>query len=664
MDVTMHGYAQSTHNLSKAWRSTMAPGVLVPAYVQLGLNKTSLHVSPAAVIKTLPTVGPLYGSFKFQLDFFTVPLRLYNRQLHNNKFGIGMSMDKVKFPTLKIGVPNISQQDPTTGVWDLAYINTQEDQISASSLLHYLGRSGYGWASVGMTPLKDKPAWYTVNDPMAQFALAYFDIGKNYYANKQEDTAYVIGATAELTPTEITLVVINGQESLYPGNDQWLQPQGGSDIELKGSGLALNNISINLGQGFGSLAGLRPSNGGVIVSATSQKIVLRVNETRPTSFRVIADSAIPTFTPEIVPFRLANLDDIREEILSAPNDVPYVFNNDNATAGMPMTQLNGPLYNANDAMYRNKSSAPMNGLMLKTYLSDRFNNWIKGSWISGDGSVSDLSKVVVNDGTGELGFTMDSLNLMQKIYNLLNRIVVNGNTYMDWQKSVYGFAERMSVETPIYQGGMSMEVTFDEVFSTAESGESPLGTLAGRGQSNHLGGKVKIFTPEPSIIMAIASLTPRIDYSQGNKWWTRLETMDDLHKPELDAIGFQDLLTDEMHAASTARLCSSTTAGEVADQTVYSSAGKQPAWIEYMTDQNECHGGFAVEASEMFMTLNRQYELNPNTTNISDLTTYIDPAKYNYAFARTDLAAQNFWVNIGYKVTARRVMSGKLIPYL
>ena len=39
------------------------------------------------------------------------------------------------------------------------------------------------------------------------------------------------------------------------------------------------------------------------------------------------------------------------------------------------------------------------------------------------------------------------------------------------------------------------------------------------------------------------SHTPRIDYSQGNKWWTRLESMDDFHKPTLDAIGFQELIT-------------------------------------------------------------------------------------------------------------------------
>ena len=51
--------------------------------------------------------------------------------------------------------------------------------------------------------------------------------------------------------------------------------------------------------------------------------------------------------------------------------------------------------------------------------------------------------------------------------------------------------------------------------------------------------------------MALGSITPRIDYSQGNKWWTRLENMDDFHKPTLDAIGFQELIAEEAAAWST-----------------------------------------------------------------------------------------------------------------
>ena len=45
--------------------------------------------------------------------------------------------------------------------------------------------------------------------------------------------------------------------------------------------------------------------------------------------------------------------------------------------------------------------------------------------------------------------------------------------------------------------------------------------------------------------MCICSITPRIDYSQGNQWDTELKTMDDLHKPALDGIGYQDSINSE-----------------------------------------------------------------------------------------------------------------------
>ena len=87
--------------------------------------------------------------------------------------------------------------------------------------------------------------------------------------------------------------------------------------------------------------------------------------------------------------------------------------------------------------------------------------------------------------------------------------------------------------------------------------------------------------------MALSSYVPRIDYSQGNKWWSRLETMDDLHKPNLDAIGFQELITDEFCALDTV-------AGAGGANMQYRSIGKQVSWQEYMTEVNETYGDFAV----------------------------------------------------------------------
>ena len=220
-----------------------------------------------------------------------------------------------------------------------------------------------------------------------------------------------------------------------------------------------------------------------------------------------------------------------------------------------------------------------------------------------------------------------------------------------------------NAENPVYQGSLIKELSFEEVISQADSADSgsnqPLGTLAGRGRltQKNKGGRMVIRVNEPAYIMGIVSLTPRIEYSQGNKWDTNLKTLDDFHKPALDAIGYQDLITDQMAYFDT----TVTSAG----LTTFKSAGKQPAWINYMTNVPVTRGNFANEKADMFMTLNRRYEWDlTNQTGIKDVTTYIDPTKFNTIFAQSNLDAQNFWVQILAKITARRKMSAKVIPNL
>jgi acyl carrier protein len=285
-----------------------------------------------------------------------------------------------------------------------------------------------------------------------------------------------------------------------------------------------------------------------------------------------------------------------------------------------------------------------------------FNNWISTEWIDGSNGINEVTKVST---TGD-AFTIDALNLANKVYNMLNRIAISGGSYDDWLDAVYTHERAKSCENPIYHGSLIKELAFEEVVSNAagEQGgaEQPLGTLAGRGRltGKSKGGKIKVKIDEPSYLIGIVSITPRIDYSQGNKWDTNLKTMNDLHKPGLDSIGFQDLVTDQMAWFDT----------ELPDTgtPTYSSAGKQPAWINYMTNVNQTRGMFAEENNSMFMTLNRKYEADAN--GIADLTTYVDPSKFNNIFAEEELTAQNFWVQIGLDIFARRKMSAKIIPNL
>lgn len=93
------------------------------------------------------------------------------------------------------------------------------------------------------------------------------------------------------------------------------------------------------------------------------------------------------------------------------------------------------------------------------------------------------------------------------------------------------------------------------------------------------------------------------------------------------------------------------------------SAGKQTAWINYQTAVDKTFADFAKQEGYAFMVLNRNFEMADDGT-VKDITTYIDPAKYNYAFANAELAAQNFWVQIHSGVVARRKMAAQQIPNL
>ena len=140
----------------------------------------------------------------------------------------------------------------------------------------------------------------------------------------------------------------------------------------------------------------------------------------------------------------------------------------------------------------------LGGMLLKTYDSDIFNNWVKTDWINGAGGITEITSIDITANDGKL--TMDALNLQQKVYNMLNRIAVSGGTYRDWLETVYTAGKYMERgETPMFEGGVSQEIVFQEVISNSASEEEPLGTLAGRGVTTgrQKGGHIRIKVTEP-----------------------------------------------------------------------------------------------------------------------------------------------------------------------
>jgi hypothetical protein len=631
MKVYMHDYNMSTHDLSTITRTSMSPGTLVPTMKLLVQKGDVIDIDIESNVLTHPTVGPLFGSFKLENHIYFGAMRLYNSWLHNNRTKIGLDMSQIKLP--QIGCPvNKAYDKPTT--------ENQWTQINPSCLLAYLGIKGYGSISSNIT----EKAAYKNGVPL----LMYYDIFKNYYANTQEDNFYIIGNTETLN------ISINGNPvnpNVIPSNLGRVNNSG--KIEIRPNTIKENELQIKVAKG----------------SPTAQSEILTVSEIGDFSvqntFIGITTNLIPEgeiwyikaiqtinrTTLETIP--LENIDKMRDKILQTPGNVMLnITTETNAISPYVNFRRRKPVNNTLN------TTDPQYGLCLKTYNSDLYQNWINTEWIEGIQGVNEISAVDVSDGK----LSMDALNLSQKVYNMLNRIVVSGGTYRDWLETVYtgsNYFERC--ETPIFEGGTSQEIVFQEVVSNSASEDEPLGTLAGRGvtTSKQRGGHIKIKVTEPGYIMCITSITPRIDYSQGNDWDTELKTMNDLHKPALDGIGYQDSLNGER-----AWWADYMSEGPLIAKT---SVGKTVAWINYMTNVNRTFGNFATGMSEEFMVLNRQYSPKTNSDghlDIEDLTTYIDPVKYNYIFADTNLDAMNFWTQIKFDIRARRLISAKQIPNL
>lgn len=641
MSLNLREYGRSTHDLSYAWRSTMGVGTLVPSMKLLALPGDTFEINIESKILTVPTTGPLFGSFKFQTDVFTCPIRLYNALLHNNALNIGLDMKKVKFPIL----------ENAGSMHFLSYNKTY--QYNPTGLVFNMGMKGLPTYMDA-----DRGESYCNLIPF----MAYYDIFKNYYANKQEkkyfqflkkkyEDNYNLNEAINLlkisqTPSENILIIEKGYEKTL--NESIVEVENDTNqhtfhlslSSFNQEGLFSTREVNNLGNGKRYIVYELTEEG-------NKKLVAnKLYKKSDGAFYGLAEIGIyepssitETLTSEVPEqFELEEIDTMREYVLSQGSKAITIDPNNQSIQELKL------LYRLFD---ENNYISDNSGLIIKTHMSDIFNNWINTETISGSNGISELTKVNTSQGY----FTIDTLNLAKKVYEMLNRIAVSGGTYKDWIETVYTTDYYFRAETPVYEGGFSCEIQFEEVVSQSANTETnePLGTLAGRGiSSNEKGGNIVIKVNEPCYIIAISSITPRVDYSMGNDWDMSLTNMDDIHKPQLDGIGFQDLSAETMCWGA-----------------YRYSIGKQPAWINYMTNFNKTAGKFAVGESQSFMVLNKIYnngETEQDDTLRAGFTSYIRPSDFNYIFAESDDAAHNFWVQIGFGIQSRRVMSAKEIP--
>ncbi|QXP44325.1 MAG: major capsid protein [Arizlama microvirus] len=181
--------------------------------------------------------------------------------------------------------------------------------------------------------------------------------------------------------------------------------------------------------------------------------------------------------------------------------------------------------------------------------------------------------------------TINSLREAFQLQRMLERDARSGNRYVETIKAHFGVTcPDYRVQRSEYLGGSSNRINISPVQqtaakATADTSQTPLGTLGGFGVAHDRTGFSKSFT-EHGIVIGLVNVRADLTYQQGlNRMWTR-QTKHDFYWPALSHLGEQEVKTKEIYALLS---------GNSQDETIF---GYQERYAEYRYYPSQITGQF------------------------------------------------------------------------
>lgn len=188
---------------------------------------------------------------------------------------------------------------------------------------------------------------------------------------------------------------------------------------------------------------------------------------------------------------------------------------------------------------------------------------------------------MLNDVT-QFGITINDLRNVNSFQRWLEKNVRKGYRYRDQLMSHYGVSvSYKDMMMPEFIGGMSRDVTVNQISQTVETDTGNLGDMAGQAYVIGDGKPISHFCDEHGYIIGILSVVPVPNYSQMiPKHFFKHDALDYFF-PEFGKIGMQPIANKEIAAIASYLEGNS-------DKTF----GYQRAWYDYLARVDEVHGMF------------------------------------------------------------------------
>lgn len=193
----------------------------------------------------------------------------------------------------------------------------------------------------------------------------------------------------------------------------------------------------------------------------------------------------------------------------------------------------------------------------------------------------------------------------------------------------------------LFLGSTSQVVSFGEIPQTSETGDTPLGTLAGKGTSYNPSFLFKGRFTMHGFIVIFTSVTVQAMYESGiHPMFSRFDRTE-YAWPRYARLGEEPIYTKELFVDNT-----------VTESTVF---GYAPRYSTYKSDTGSIHG--QMKSTLSYWTFSRKFN---NLPQLNKEFIYNDPRKD--AFAITNPYAEQFYFEIDWKVRSSRLLPFYGVP--
>lgn len=151
------------------------------------------------------------------------------------------------------------------------------------------------------------------------------------------------------------------------------------------------------------------------------------------------------------------------------------------------------------------------------------------------------------------GVSINELRLALAIQRYQEARAQYGSRYVEYLRYLGVRSSDARLQNPEYLSGARQVIQFSEVLQHAEGGSDYVGTMRGHGIAAVRSPRYRRFFEEHGIVMSLLSVVPKTIYANGlHKSFSR-EVKEDYFQKELQFIGDQEVLNQEVYAEHTNR---------------------------------------------------------------------------------------------------------------